>query len=337
MRLLPDDPGYPTSLRHLASPPVLDVSGPLRADATTIAIVGSREPIPESLAFATELAGHLAKHGLVIVSGGAAGIDAAVHEAAMDVGGETWVVCGTGRDHVFPPQHADLFQRVEQSTSSRMIWPFEASVRVAAQTLRSRNRVLVALADVVVVIQAHLRSGSRNAAGWARALERPLWIVPGVPFPRFEMPYAGSSLELSRGNGRPLSSVAAFCEAVGVPKLIRENTPARSGRSPARPAVLEESPAQRGKPKRNPAAGKLELHKKARPSFPLSQPLSQDGWTSDEKLVFQAVCHTPRHLDEISQRTCLPIGSAVTALLTLSMRDVVVEGPDGFFRRHPAR
>lgn len=332
MRLRPDDAGYPISLRHLVTPPVLDVSGPLLTAGKIVAIVGSRVPIPESRAFAIELAGHLAKHGVVIVSGGATGIDAAAHEAAMDAGGATWVVCGTGRDHVFPPEHAPLFRRVEDSKDSRMIWPFDPSVRVAAQTLRSRNRVLVGLADVVVVIQAHIRSGSRNAAGWARSLERPLWIVPGVPFAGFETPYAGSSLELARGNGRPLSSVGAFCEAVGVPKLIREQE-----RGAGSSRALEEERRRSTKPKRSRAARTLELHKKAGPSSPPFQALSQDGWSADEKLVFQHICHTPRHLDEISQRTCLPVGSAMTALLTLSMRDVVVEGPDGFFRRHPAR
>lgn len=321
MRLTPFDATYPEALRGLSSPPDLTVSGPLEA-RTTVAVVGSRHPLVNMERFAHDLARALARAGATIVSGGARGIDRAAHAGAIEGGGATWVVCGTGRARVFPPEHAAFFEEIEASPRGRVIWPFDDDVDASAETFRARNGVLVALADAVVVIQAKLQSGSRNAASWARTFGRPLWVVPGLPWSPYVERFGGSSAELRKG-ARPLTSMAELFDAL---ELTRESSPAapRSTSPPSLPL--------RGVP----GAERPRSRKKEAPRALPKNP-SEAGWSDDEKTVFSNLYLAPIHIDQIVAKAGIPVGAAMTALLTLSMKDVVVEGPDGFFRRRMAR
>jgi DNA processing protein len=293
LRLSPLDPGYPVRLRGLVRPPAeLSVrGGSLDADRV-VAVVGSREAHPDAREFAGILSAALVGAGVVVVSGGALGIDAAAHVGALDAGGRTWVVAGTGCEHCFPPEHAALFARVAEGPGA-MIWPFAPSSNAHAGSFRARNRVLVALSDAVVVVQAGLMSGALNAASSARKLERPLWVVPASTWLGAE--FDGSRQLLDEG-ARPLQSVDA---------LLRSLSPSRTAPSAA-------------------AA--------SNPSWPLPRPPSRP-LSEAEQTVLAATSSTPVHLDEIASRTPLPTAAVTAALLTLALEDVVVEGPQGCFRR----
>jgi DNA processing protein len=295
-RITRDDPGYPERLRALPDRPAVTVSAPLDVDPARrrVAIVGAREALPESEAFAYALARRLAALGVVVVSGGAIGVDRAAHEGALDAGGTTWLVAPNGKNHVSPLGNADLFARVRAGSASgtAMIWPFRDDIVCTRATPRARNAVLVALADDVIVVQARLKSGSRNACRWARSLRRTLWIVPAAPWME---PFSGSLLELARG-ARPLWSPEALFD-------VRGATPP--------------SPAQK----------KVNAPPEAAPDR---------SWSSDEKLVFSALSTHPVHVDRVVSAAGLRVGATITALLTLSLKNVVVEGPDGFFRRKSA-
>ena len=93
---MPLHPGYPSRLRSLSRPPATlwTCGGSLEAERV-VAIVGSRDPAADALEFAKKLAGTIARAGGLVVSGGAAGVDAAAHRGAMAVGGRTWVVAST--------------------------------------------------------------------------------------------------------------------------------------------------------------------------------------------------------------------------------------------------
>jgi DNA processing protein len=175
-----EHPDYPLELARLTQPPPFTATGPLPR-LRAVAIVGSREPLHEAAVFANELASDLARAGIAIVSGGARGIDAAAHRGALEAGGATWVVCPTGKDHVSPEEHRELFDEIAMSPRGRLIWPFEDHMKATRDNYRRRNGILVALAEAVVVIQAGLQSGSRNACTWARQLEKSLWVVAGPP------------------------------------------------------------------------------------------------------------------------------------------------------------
>jgi DNA processing protein len=180
-RMTPDDSSYPAALKALASPPDLTTSRDLPVGLTAIAIVGTREPIPEARELAYELGRAVAAAGAVVVSGGAVGIDRAAHEGALAADGVTLAVVGTGKDHVFPAEHADLYERIAASRGA-MVWPFPDDRGPRTAGFLRRNGVLVALSSAVVVVQAGKRSGALNAASWARRLGRTLWVVPQAPW-----------------------------------------------------------------------------------------------------------------------------------------------------------
>jgi DNA processing protein len=166
-----------------------------------VAVVGSRAALPEALTFARDLGSALARAGAVVVSGGAVGVDAHAHEGALDANGRTWAIAGTGQDHCYPPEHAALFDRIGKGPGA-MVWPFEAHYGHRSGFL-ARNRVLVALADAVVVVQAGIPSGALHAAAWARKLDKPLWVVPAAPWMK---EFAGSRLLLEKGAGSSVRS-----------------------------------------------------------------------------------------------------------------------------------
>ncbi len=234
LHLVPLDPRYPSRLRSLARPPSsLSVQGgPLDADRV-VAVVGSRLAHPEAAGFASTLAAGLVRAGAVVASGGAMGIDAAAHRGALDAGGRTWVVAGTGCEHCFPSEHAALFHRVARGPGA-MIWPFSPSSEARPGSFVARNRVLCAMADAVVVVQAGLPSGALTAAAAARRLARPLWVVP--PPPWLGAAFDGSRRLLDEG-ALPLHSASALLSSLG----LRSSGPSAAPRPPSRPFTPDET------------------------------------------------------------------------------------------------
>lgn len=313
MKLRPSDVDYPRALLDLDEPPEVTVSGRLDFARPIVAIIGSRRASEGARTFARRLSATLARAGAVIASGGAVGIDRAAHEGALDAGGATWVVACTGKSHAYPDANAALFERIATSSKSRMIWPFSDAQRKTTLTPRSRNGVLVLLAHCVVVIQAAFASGSRNAIGWAREHERPLYLVPGAPW---DSDFAGTTSELLQGGATPLWDAQPVLDRLGL----------------SRPAALLEEEADPLRPRGR------KTHRRPRRAFsdlPLF-PVDKGTWSEDENLVFSALSGAPTQRDTIVAKTGLGVSSTVTALLTLTIKDVVVEGPDGFFRRRKA-
>lgn len=142
-----------------------------------VAIVGSRSCTPEARAFVRQMAMELGHAGVTVLSGGAVGIDAAAHWGALDAGGPTLVVAPAGLSHPFPAEHEALFHRIVDAGGGYLSLDAGPSAR---GRFFSRNAVLAALADVVVIGEANARSGSRNAARHARALGRALFVVPAA-------------------------------------------------------------------------------------------------------------------------------------------------------------
>ncbi|HXN30708.1 MAG TPA: DNA-processing protein DprA [Polyangiaceae bacterium] len=212
LHLTPLDRLYPLRLRSLARPPAsLTVRGGSLEAPCAVAIVGSRAANGDATAFSRNLAATLVRSGAVVVSGGAIGIDAAAHRGALDAGGRTWAVAGTGCEHCFPPEHASLFDTIGEGPGA-MVWPFPPAAAARAGGFVLRNRVLVALSDAVVVVQAGIRSGALRAAECARALKRPLWVVPAPPW---AVGFEGSRQLLDQG-ARALTGCVTFLRTLAL-------------------------------------------------------------------------------------------------------------------------
>lgn len=142
-----------------------------------VAIVGSRAATVYGETVATELAANLARTGALILSGGAYGIDAAAHRGTIAVGGKTAAVLACGVDVLYPRGNSALFARIVDEGA--LLSNYSLGTPPSRERFLARNRVIAALADIVVVVESSGQSGSMSTARHARDLGTPLAAVPG--------------------------------------------------------------------------------------------------------------------------------------------------------------
>jgi DNA processing protein len=158
------DDDYPANLREVYNrPPFLFVRGTvLPDDARAIAVVGTRRPSEDGIAQARRLAGDLVKQKVTVVSGMALGIDTAAHQAALDAGGRTLAVFGTGINRIYPSSNQELAARIlEQGAHLSQFWPDASPTK---RSFPMRNVVTSGLALGTVVVEAHGISGASMQA-----------------------------------------------------------------------------------------------------------------------------------------------------------------------------
>jgi DNA processing protein len=180
--ICPGDPEWPGQLADLGDdqPYALWLRGSadLRFSCLrSVAIVGSRAATAYGSYVAAEFAGSVAARGWAVVSGGAFGVDAAAHRAALGVDGVTVAVLACGVDVPYPSAHAELFDAVAAQGVLVSEWP--PGRHVSRLRFLVRNRVIAALATGTLVVEAGQRSGALNTARHARDLRRRLMAVPG--------------------------------------------------------------------------------------------------------------------------------------------------------------
>lgn len=172
-----EDEDYPLLLRALPdAPPLLYGRGTLRVeDRDAVAIIGSREASDRGLELATRLAGGLAERGLTVVSGFARGIDTAAHRGALEAGGRTLAVFGTGIDRIHPRENHELAGRIVRQGA--LLTEFPPGTSPSVGTLMARDRIVSGLSRAVIVVEAGTRSGSLDTATRARQQNRRLYAV----------------------------------------------------------------------------------------------------------------------------------------------------------------
>lgn len=173
------DSEYPPLLREIYDPPmVLYVKGTLQpGDRNGVALVGSRLTTPYGQDIARKLAYQLAFTGVTVVSGGARGIDTAAHQGALSAQGRTIAVLGTGINRVFPPENAELYERIAGNGAVITQFPFNRPAD--KQSFPIRNRIVAGMTQGTVVIEANLTSGALITANFATEYGRQVFAVPG--------------------------------------------------------------------------------------------------------------------------------------------------------------
>ena len=287
-----EDEGYPRGLRDLdTAPKRVYLAGAWDHPGPFVAVVGSRTATEDGLDVARYLARSLAIRGIAVVSGLARGIDAAAHEGALDGGGPSGAVLGTAVDEIYPREHASLQLALARSLGLMSeIGPGQSATR---GTFATRNRLLAAIADVVVVVQGRAGSGSLITADEAFGLRRPVGAMPWDP----REPLGEAPHELIRAGKATLVR-----NAEEVVKLIGR------GRGGARHASA------------------------AAPSRAVST-IEAEGLPPHEAALYRALRERPLSLDRLAAAAELSAPELTVALLALELNGLAQRAPGGLARR----
>lgn len=170
------DEEYPPLLKNIYFPPLfLYVKG--KIEEKTIAVVGTRNPTSYGKIQAEKIAGSLAENNITVVSGMARGIDSIAHNSAINSGGKTIAVIGSGIDVVYPPENRKLYERI--CDNGAVITEFEPGTKPDAQNFPRRNRIISGLSFGTIVIESKENGGAMQTAALALDQNREVFAIPG--------------------------------------------------------------------------------------------------------------------------------------------------------------
>lgn len=265
-----------------------------------VAIVGSRNASQGGLATAASFARALAAAGFVVTSGLAEGIDGAAHAAALDAGGGTIAVLGTGPDLVYPPRHRELAARI--AAHGALVGEFPPGTPAHPTHFPRRNRVIAGLALGTLVVEASLRSGSLITARLASEAGREVFAIPG-----------SIHNPLARGCHRLIRDGAKLVETVE--EVVAELAPLALGLG----ARLRERLAA------TPAADAAGGSTATAPAAPPRDP--------DYERLLAALGQDALGIDQLAARTGLAVAALSSMLLMLELEGEVVAAGGGAYAR----
>lgn len=291
------DTGYPAQLLQTADPPLLlYVQGsPAALKARSVAVVGSRSATAQGIDNARAFGRKLAEQGLVVVSGLAAGIDAAAHEGALAACGTasdepallTIAVVGTGLDRVYPPRNQALAQRIARHGA--LVSEYAPGTPPLPEHFPQRNRIIAGLSLGTLVVEAALRSGSLITARLASEAGREVFAIPG-----------SIHAAQSRGCHALIKLGAKLVESAQ--DILEEFAPTHAVQKPLF--------------HRTAAEGDVEA---ARPH--------------PEQALLDALGDDPVTTDALVSRTGWPVSALATKLLELELQGLVARLPGGLYQR----
>ncbi len=300
--LILDDGVYPALLSEIYDPPIaLYVKGAWSEclEQPCVAIVGSRKCSTYGQNAASMLARDLAQRGVTIVSGFARGIDAAAHRGAIEGGGRTLAVIGTGLDEVYPRDHKKLADEVLKAGGA-FVSQFPLTTPPVSENFPYRNRIISGLSLGVIVVEAAENSGSLITARLAIEQNREVFAVPGNITSRNSF---GTNY-LIKGAGAKLIQQWQDVAAELPPQIAAKLLP----------------PPLADKKKEKSLADQLSL--------------VPQGLTGFEQSVFKLLsADNPAHIDVLVDKSRLTISDLTATLLTLEMRDLVRALPGKCFVR----
>jgi DNA processing protein len=300
--LLLDDGVYPALLREIFDPPItLYVKGAWSEclEQPCVAMVGSRRCSTYGQNAAGMLARDLAERGVTIISGLARGIDAAAHRGALEAGGRTLAVMGTGLDQVYPRDHKKLVDEI-LARGGAIVSEFPLETPPAPQNFPYRNRVISGLSLGVLIIEAAENSGSLITARMAMEQNREVFAVPGNITSRNSF---GTNY-LIKGAGAKLVQAWQDVAAELPPEIAARLLP---------PATKEKTDEK----------GLVEQLR-----------LVPEDLSMSEHVVFKLLStDDPAHIDALVEASRLSIPELTGALLALEMRELIRQLPGRCFVR----
>lgn len=218
-----DEPSFPESLRALADPPLgLFLKGRFPT-GPAVAIVGSRRASAYGKEVASYLGRELAQAGVWVISGMARGVDAAAHRGALEGGGLTVAVWGSGCDRVYPPEHRDLADAIAQRGG--LVTEYPPGTPPRRENFPERNRIIAGLCQILVVVEADERSGALLSAKLALEEGREVMAVPGSVF----SPLSAGPNGLLRAGAAPVLCAQDVLDALGVSTVAQPPATKKEG------------------------------------------------------------------------------------------------------------
>ena len=296
-----DSEDYPALLRRIPSPPAgLFVNG--NADllwTPQVAIVGSRSSSESGLSTARSFAKALVQAGFAITSGLADGIDGAAHASALDAGGTTLAVLGTGVDLVYPRKHHELARRI--AAHGALISEFLPGTPGRAENFPRRNRIIAGLSLGTLVIEASVQSGSLITARLAAEQGREVFAIPGS----IHNPLARGCHQLIRQGAKLVETADEVVEELGA----LAQTLSDALRSRLSPRGNADAPSSRAT---------------------MTDPHAHDP---DYARLLAALGHETLSLDVLSERSGLTVAALSSMLLLLELEGTVVAARGGMYAR----
>ena len=305
------DAAYPDRLRNIYDPPLLlYVQGrlPLFDHEPVVAMVGTRRASPYAMEVGERLAGELARMGAVVVSGLAAGSDAAAHRGALRAGGLTAAVIGGGHDIFYPPECRCLYQ--DMAVQGAILSEYPPGTEHMGRHFPVRNRIISGLSLGVVVLEAPRRSGALITASRALEQGRDVFAVPGQIYdPRCE----GSNLLLDEGAFPVLDAWSILRHyADQFPHKIRSTlVPGESARHFGQ--GLPEAPVKKEK-------------EPSTPELPVLNLAGDHGLTDDQLRIVRALQGRTVQVDDLIEETQIPTRRVLSALTVLELDQIVTQG-----------
>jgi DNA processing protein len=217
----PADPEYDNRLNDLRDPPacLFLLGRPLGDSPERVAIVGSRKCSNLGRDVAQDLGRALVASGLAVVSGAAHGIDAAAHRGALQAAGRTVAVLGSGIDVVYPASSREMLERIAESGT--IVSEYPPTTPAGPQHFPARNRIVVALARALVVVEGAAKSGSRISVDHALDLGREIFAIPGP----VTSPLAETPLEMIREGATLIRGAGDLLDDLGIDRAAPPPAP----------------------------------------------------------------------------------------------------------------
>lgn len=296
------DAAYPEKLKSLPSPPLAlyVVGDPAAMAQKGVALVGTRWATSYGVSSAQSIARALAEAGWSVISGLARGIDAAAHSGALLGKGITVGVLGGALDRFFPPENRNLARRIADSGGA-VVSEFPFGREPDRQTFPQRNRIVAALADGVVAVEAPLKSGTLITCSRALELGRVVMAIPG----RVDSRTSAGCHQLIRDGARLVTSAAEIAREI-LP-LSAASRPQRIAQKGGR-ADVHHNPATR---ETQGSATSAQIHVPVPP---------EEKITLEESLVMKAVGEDAVSIDRVTAQSRLPPGKVTSLLAALRLK-----------------
>ncbi len=319
--LLLQDEDFPEMLTQgITAPPVLFLRGNVQLlHKPSAAIVGSRHATPQAMRIAKDFGRALSEKDIPVVSGMASGIDTAAHQGALQAGGGTIAVWGTGIDRIYPPSNKSLAYEIAEK--GLIVSEFPLDTRPLAGNFPRRNRLIAALSQVTLVVEAALESGSLITAKLAAEMGREVMAVPGS----IDNPHSKGCHKLIKDGAKLvecLDDILHECPGLLQNAAVPSYSINKKNKKTEKRTAVRETSSESVLP----FSDDLHVQKQPAQANTVAAPTSEDE-------LLNAMGYDPVHPDILAQQTTWAAADVYARLLEYELDGIVAVLPGGRYQR----